>query len=1180
MFEAVPPSAQTSLGTILRRWLTPLASLKLTVVLFALAIFIVFAGTLAQIDQDIWEVMRNYFRTPVAWIPLQIFFPRSLHVGGGFYFPGGFSIGLAMLVNLLAAHSLRFKIQARGSRLTAGLVTTALGIGMTWLVIASGSSAEGLQTLPIVSWSTLWLWCKVGLVGIWLALAYGLARVDSSRKLDRSLLAAGTISLGLLLGWLFFYADNVELGDSSMRILWQLIKGGLASVVLLAGCALLFRKRAGIVLLHAGIVLIMVNEIVVHSLHDEGVMQLAEGQTVNYVQDIRTPELAVTDRSDAETDDVVVVPEAMLRDSRTIRDDALPFDIDVVQYFLNSNIRKAKDGEANTAKTETGEVVVAEEAQPTAGTDAGGEVDAAAAFVRLTAKNDPSQVLGEYLLGIPRKLDESLGQYSFIKTVDVAGRAYDVALQFKRTYKPYSVQLKDVSANNYMGTATAKNYSSDIHLVDPSRHVDRDIKIWMNNPLRFAGETFYQSSFHRDEATGTEFTGLQVVTNTGWMIPYVACMIVGMGMLAQFSIVLLRFLNRRSTEEAAAIIGNMANAPKRPGKQPSKSLDAASSPASGTLAWCGRLFPWVVVILFGAWLVGKAIPPRPSEETMNLFEFGKLPLVYQGRMKPFDTLARNSLRVVSDRETFVDTEDESRPAVQWLLDTITNPRLSSQYKVVRIHNLEVLDTLGLKRREGYRYSIDEFRDQMQEFERQARLAHETNEANPGDVNIHQKKILELDSRLRLYMLLLSAFDTPRIRPEHVKDDLMEAIRFQTKVLPSMQPPLAVPPTTKEGEWEPYATAWTKAWAQTNVMSEQPNPATLALNKILVAYGQGNAKEFNKAVAEYRQELAANRPADWTPAKTNFETLFNLAAPFYYCSVLYIFAFVLAALAWLGWSKPLNRAAFWLIAMTFVVHTAALVARVYISGRPPVTNLYSVAVFVGWGGVALGLALEAVYRLGVGNVIAGAAGFSTLLIANFLAGGGDTFTVLQAVLDTQFWLATHVVIINLGYATTYVAGLLGLVYVLGGVLTPSLSPRIGRELARMIYGTLCFAIFFSFVGTVLGGLWADDSWGRFWGWDPKENGALIIVLWNVLVLHARWDGMIKERGLAVLAIVGNIAVSWSMFGVNELGVGLHSYGFTEGIALALVVFVVTQLAVVALGCLPKPMWWSTRRQQMA
>ena len=121
---------------------------------------------------------------------------------------------------------------------------------------------------------------------------------------------------------------------------------------------------------------------------------------------------------------------------------------------------------------------------------------------------------------------------------------------------------------------------------------------------------------------------------------------------------------------------------------------------------------------------------------------------------------------------------------------------------------------------------------------------------------------------------------------------------------------------------------------------------------------------------------------------------------------------------------------------------------------------------------------------------------------------------------------------------------------------------------MIYGTLCFAILFSFVGTVLGGLWADDSWGRFWGWDPKENGALIIVLWNAMVLHARRGGLIKQRGLAILAVAGNIAVSWSWFGVNELGIGLHSYGFTEGALKALGIFVGSQLAIVALGLLPE------------
>jgi ABC-type transport system involved in cytochrome c biogenesis permease subunit len=279
--------------------------------------------------------------------------------------------------------------------------------------------------------------------------------------------------------------------------------------------------------------------------------------------------------------------------------------------------------------------------------------------------------------------------------------------------------------------------------------------------------------------------------------------------------------------------------------------------------------------------------------------------------------------------------------------------------------------------------------------------------------------------------------------------------------------------------------------------------------------------------------------------------------------------------WLGGHEALRRTSLGLILLALVLHTLALAGRIYISGRPPVTNLYSSAVFLGWGCVVLGILLEAIYRLGLGNAVAALTGFVSLLIAHYLSKSGDTFTVLQAVLDTQFWLATHVVCITLGYSTTFIAGFLGMLYILRGIFTPSLSPAIGRQLGRMIYGTLCFAILFSFVGTVLGGLWADDSWGRFWGWDPKENGALMIVLWNALVLHARWDGMVRERGLAALAVVGNITTSWSWFGVNELGAGLHSYGFTDGVALALLVFVASQLLLVGLCLLPLRYWWSVR-----
>ena len=114
---------------------------------------------------------------------------------------------------------------------------------------------------------------------------------------------------------------------------------------------------------------------------------------------------------------------------------------------------------------------------------------------------------------------------------------------------------------------------------------------------------------------------------------------------------------------------------------------------------------------------------------------------------------------------------------------------------------------------------------------------------------------------------------------------------------------------------------------------------------------------------------------------------------------------------------------------------------------------------------------------------------------------------------------------------------------------------------MVYGVVCFAIFFSLVGTVLGGLWADDSWGRFWGWDPKENGAMMIVLWNAIILHARWGKLVADYGTAVLAIVGNAVTAWSWFGVNELKAGLHSYGFTEGRLLAMAGFMAVQLALV-------------------
>jgi ABC-type transport system involved in cytochrome c biogenesis permease subunit len=120
---------------------------------------------------------------------------------------------------------------------------------------------------------------------------------------------------------------------------------------------------------------------------------------------------------------------------------------------------------------------------------------------------------------------------------------------------------------------------------------------------------------------------------------------------------------------------------------------------------------------------------------------------------------------------------------------------------------------------------------------------------------------------------------------------------------------------------------------------------------------------------------------------------------------------------------------------------------------------------------------------------------------------------------------------------------------------------------MIYGVVCFALLFSFTGTILGGIWADQSWGRFWGWDPKENGAVLIVLWNALILHARWGGLVRARGLAVLAVLGNVVTAFSWFGTNLLGIGLHSYGFTQTGFLWLAGFTAIQLLLTLLAVAP-------------
>jgi len=545
--------------------------------------------------------------------------------------------------------------------------------------------------------------------------------------------------------------------------------------------------------------------------------------------------------------------------------------------------------------------------------------------------------------------------------------------------------------------------------------------------------------------------------------------------------------------------------------------------------------PWTVLALAALFLASKVMPASEPRDGFHLSEFGLLPMVDRGRIQPIDTKARTALMVISGKQTFVDAKGNTQPAIRWFLDALATrsegggPAL--EHKVFRIENDQVLSLLGLEPRSGFRYSLAEIRPRAAEFYAQAQRARGV---DPKKRDLYDNKLVELAQHLEVFL---------EVSQWHF---------------------LSVPVAAKDEQWLSVRDA-----------VQSPHKVSQAIAQIQLelvdAYAGNDPTAFNKMLKTYADYLDREIPVNVGTAR--FETFFNHFAPFYQSAVLYAFVFVLGCSFWLGWREDVRRSAFWLGCLALAVHSWALFARMYIQGRPPVTNLYSSAVFIGWGCVIVGLILEYIYRNGFGVVVASATGGLTLIVAHYLSLGGDTMEMMQAVLDTNFWLATHVTCITLGYTACFVAGFLGIFYILGSVLTPWLHNDLRQSLIKMIYGVICFAMLLSFTGTVLGGIWADQSWGRFWGWDPKENGALLIVIWNALILHARWGGMIKQRGLANLAIAGNIVTAWSWFGVNMLGVGLHSYGFMAGALRWLLVFDISQLAIIAVGLTPLERWRS-------
>ena len=480
-----------------------------------------------------------------------------------------------------------------------------------------------------------------------------------------------------------------------------------------------------------------------------------------------------------------------------------------------------------------------------------------------------------------------------------------------------------------------------------------------------------------------------------------------------------------------------------------------------------RRIPLLATLIFALWVIGGIRVPKDPPGAFAFQEFGKLPVVHNGRFQPLDSLARNSLLQLREKQR-VNLEPWKEwyqgPKMlgpnEWLATMMFNPTLADTWPVFRIDHPQLKGLLALpmeasreQQRDGKHFTRNQLQPKFKELNDEVMRAGkiEQSKRTPYD-----QAVIRLSNLIGLYMRLQNTLQPQNANDwgkeldaylagieagvtaaraqnagkefnQEALDRLMNDLtRFD--VMRQLEPPLVIPaPRHEDG-----STADRREWLRMGdalmeiARGETPHFAIRAYARMASAFKANDAAAFNQAVRDYRTALEP----DFAPQlqKMSREQLFNAFEPFYKAMVIY----VLAGLCAIGfWIRPaqwdwLRRTAVWLVMLALVVHTAGLIFRMVLEGRPPVTNLYSSAIFIGWGACVLGLVLERVLdELASGVRGRGVVGFITLIIAHHLALGGDTMEMMRAVLDTNFWLATHVVVVTLGYACTFVAGFLAI-----------------------------------------------------------------------------------------------------------------------------------------------------------
>ena len=590
-------------------------------------------------------------------------------------------------------------------------------------------------------------------------------------------------------------------------------------------------------------------------------------------------------------------------------------------------------------------------------------------------------------------------------------------------------------------------------------------------------------------------------------------------------------------------------------------------------------------------IIALAFASIANAEPLNYNAFATLPIQHEGRIKPLQTFALMHVQQISGTTHLGDAS-----AIEWLAAVMFNPSQAIEQPLFLLKDADAQLMLELSPAPNHRYS---FTVVVQAMGRHQALVTSLLDRPSAELSLGQRAVVKLygDSGLFRQIMLSATLLLPTTNPLpplemkrlHLDANAStftdyyralpllqrDAQAILTKKLPYTAAQLQIvnaarnltvaletsrdntllrvlPPQWNQGD------AWLAPWAVFHSGNGSPETAQVMdhWRAMAVAYRSNDAAMWLAASTELRDRMMATQSI--RPFALSLEIAYYRFAPLMKSMLLYIAGFIATLFCVAGVRAIfLRRVAIIATSFGVLLHVLSIATRIAILDRPPVATLYESLLFVSAVAVLFGLFLEYRLRNYVGLLVATLAG-SLLLIASETFGGGDTMSMLMAVLNTNFWLATHVICITTGYGFSLVAGMLA-----HGYLIAQCRRRTAETLFRSALGTALIALLFTSIGTILGGIWADQSWGRFWGWDPKENGALMICLWLIWLLHSRISGQMRKRGFAVGLALLNVVVACSWIGVNLLSTGLHSYGFTDKAAFGLAAFCAAEIAFAAI-----------------